>query len=424
MGAFVDLTDKEFGRLKVIYRDYTRRDKTYWLCQCRCGKQKIVLGAHLKSYSIISCGCFRSEASAKRSSERGMTDISGEQFGFLKAIRPEGKDARGRTLWRCECACKRITHVLMSDLRGGRVKSCGCLSDNKDLTGREFGKLKVLQFSRTEYNENIWECQCSCANATIVYKTTNQLMSGKVKSCGCLVAEVAATAHTTHGMSDTRLYSIWHNMLSRCTNPDADVHGMYYHKGITVCKEWNDFETFMEWANQTGYSEMLSLDRVNPFKGYSPDNCRWITIGAQLRNTRDSYLRPAKYYLGLNLREVPAMFGSRIADFIYQKYNEDWWSGFFAKENWDALSEESLELMEIYLDYYTKAMVSLYIFGMCGYLAPSAFDHNIKRLLIEIRDQAMRTLIELQPVFDKNHWGLPDYTPEEMYDFLRGNKED
>ena len=61
---------------------------------------------------------------------------------------------------------------------------------------------------------------------------------------------------------------------------------MYYVRGISVCDEWRDnFDSFYEWSIANGYSQILSLDRIDNNKGYSPDNCRWATPKQQTNNT-------------------------------------------------------------------------------------------------------------------------------------------
>lgn len=53
----------------------------------------------------------------------------------------------------------------------------------------------------------------------------------------------------THGMTGTRIYKMWHNMRSRCKNPNATKYYLYGGKGISVCKEWDEsFITFYNWA--------------------------------------------------------------------------------------------------------------------------------------------------------------------------------
>lgn len=93
-------------------------------------------------------------------------------------------------------------------------------------------------------------------------------------------------AKTIHGMCGTRIYRIWAAMKHRCNYPKAINYQNYGAKGIKVCEEWeNDFKAFHAWAMANGYSDDLTIDRVENDKGYSPDNCRWATPKEQQNNT-------------------------------------------------------------------------------------------------------------------------------------------
>ena len=95
--------------------------------------------------------------------------------------------------------------------------------------------------------------------------------------------------HVTHGMSNTRLYSIWRDMKNRCNGLKEKDKKNYFDRGITYCTEWETFESFRDWALSHGYREDLTLDRINNDKGYSPDNCRWVTRSVQNNNTRQNH---------------------------------------------------------------------------------------------------------------------------------------
>lgn len=96
----------------------------------------------------------------------------------------------------------------------------------------------------------------------------------------------------SHGQSGTRLYSIWSKMRSRCNRKKDPAFRFYGAKGIKVCEEWeNDFLSFKEWAEFNGYTDKLTIDRIDSKKGYSPDNCRWLTPSensARVKFSRDS----------------------------------------------------------------------------------------------------------------------------------------
>jgi hypothetical protein len=153
-----------------------------------------------------------------------------------------------------------------------------------DLTGKRFGRLKVLHKTdkRSSSGSVIWQCQCVCYQRPLV--STAALRSGQM-SCGCLRDEVAADMMTTHGMSYTRTYSSWEHMIQRCYNPNHDSYKDYGGRGTTACERWrNSFEEFH--ADMGDCPEGMTLDRYPIRDGnYEKGNCRWATPQQQIINT-------------------------------------------------------------------------------------------------------------------------------------------
>jgi hypothetical protein len=164
----------------------------------------------------------------------------------------------------------------------------------KDISGQKFGRLTAVEYRGTNYRHSaMWLCVCECGKEHVVDR--NCLIKGTTRSCGCLNQEVRLSGanRATHGLGKTRLYRIWKKMKSRCHNPNDPNYSKWYGAhGIQVCPAWrNDFLAFYQWATANGYADDLSIDRIDPFGNYEPDNCRWATALEQVRNKRGGTAR-------------------------------------------------------------------------------------------------------------------------------------
>lgn len=88
-----------------------------------------------------------------------------------------------------------------------------------------------------------------------------------------------------------KLREVLHAIKQRCTNPNHPLYKWYGARGIKVCVEWlSDSELFVQWGILNGYKEGLTIDRIDNNKGYTPDNCRWVTNLENQRNKRNNVL--------------------------------------------------------------------------------------------------------------------------------------
>lgn len=174
------------------------------------------------------------------------------------------------------------------------------MSALKDETGNVYGKLTVIEraedkiYGKDKRHFPAWRCLCECGNEVVV--VGQSLRRGLTVSCGCRKQDedyklLQKEKQTIHGERGTRLYDCWRGMKKRCLNPNDDHYPGYGGRGITICEEWRDnYVAFSTWAKENGYSDDLTLDRIDVNGNYEPSNCRWATAEEQQRNKRNNRL--------------------------------------------------------------------------------------------------------------------------------------
>lgn len=170
----------------------------------------------------------------------------------------------------------------------------------EEMIGKKYGRLLVQGFKVEKiqgksriHNRVYLICKCECGCLKTVRK--DGVVSGQVVSCGCNRNEKAhysgllhAKSCITHNMTNTRIFRIWVGMRQRCSYKRGKDYKNYGGRGIKVCAEWdNDFVSFRNWAFNNGYSDNLTIDRINVNGNYEPSNCRWITMAEQQKNRRN-----------------------------------------------------------------------------------------------------------------------------------------
>lgn len=216
----------------------------------------------------------------------------GMVFGELTVERTDGFSPNGGSqsvAWLCRCTCGNIRRAAESELKRGRIVSCGCKSKSakKKILGQQFGLWTVLAEAPFKGGRTHWFCRCECGTQKTV--ATIHLVRGASVSCGCDRPRGPSNPRYKHG-SDPSLYGVWCNMIQRCDNPNSPGYQDYGGRGIKICSRWR--EDFCAFSMDIGSrpSRKHSIDRIDNNRGYEPGNCRWATSQQQMRNTRRNRL--------------------------------------------------------------------------------------------------------------------------------------
>jgi hypothetical protein len=189
--------------------------------------------------------------------------------------------------------------------------------DYESHVGSKINRLLITSVLREKGGETRFVCKCDCGKITT--PKSRNVLRGISKSCGCFSKDAIKQRKTIHGLSSTRFYSIWIGMMHRCYLKGFPSYKYYGDRGIVVCNEWHDFESFYKWASSNqSYDENLEIDRIDNNGMYCPENCKWSSRIDQLNNRRSTL------YVSFNgeirpLSEVCKETGTRYGKALYRK---------------------------------------------------------------------------------------------------------
>ena len=187
---------------------------------------------------------------------------------------------------------------------------------NKDAhAGLKIGSLTLIKPIRIKNNNNNhtragWICQCDCGSKIKVRTDQLGIEPHKTRSCGCWnrkhnLASSHNKLHQKYKTSDSqpeskyhRLYQLWTKIKRRCYDPKTKEFKYYGSRGIQMCESWkNNYPAFKKWSLNNGYNlnkdrKYQTIDRINVNEGYTPSNCRWVSMTTQANNkTNTVYIK-------------------------------------------------------------------------------------------------------------------------------------
>lgn len=147
--------------------------------------------------------------------------------------------------------------------------------------------------SRETGNRSYNNCKCDICG--IEFKRRSDYKS--FENCKDCSNNVGASKRRTHGHNNgnSKLHVTWNNMISRCHNKNNRKYPEYGGRGIFVCDQWRYYESFMSWSMNNGYSDGMTIDRIDNDTGYNPQNCRFTDVSTQNANKRISSKNKSGY---------------------------------------------------------------------------------------------------------------------------------
>ena len=305
--SMLDSYASKIGTMNGVYKitdityDFKERGRDVELECTLCGKKihRIMINGRNKWSELIkTCPCQKEKKLQEQMSisenlkiqKRSMIESRiGDIYGDYTIISVEDIYKRNpRYVMKCnECGFEKIVSANCFEKLDFKChKHFNPIKYDDSYIGRKYNYLEIIGFDYDSNNHRMAKCRCDCGNVKLIVATN--VVDGTVKSCGCMTSKLLHDAFWKEdALNRQRLYRIWGGMKQRCYNRNSDNYPDYGGRGIIICDEWlSSYDAFKEWALSHGYSDELSIDRINVNGNYEPNNCRWADWETQANNKR------------------------------------------------------------------------------------------------------------------------------------------
>lgn len=222
-------------------------------------------------------------------SNKSVNILISKVYDKLTVIKHHSCNKIGHNQWLCQCECGNTKIMTTSNLNyfakksPGKILSCGCTNNRegknngrfKDLTGKSFGNLRVLDLVKTKKGKSQWDCLCNCGNRKVI--KGESLRSGKTKSCGCFKNRKGIDNPNTRTTSIERYFSKIKNGIIRPTKT-LDFNITIYDLENLIIQQ--NYKCAISGINielsKNPHIQTASLDRIDSSKGYRKDNIQWV----------------------------------------------------------------------------------------------------------------------------------------------------
>lgn len=217
-------------------------------------------------------------------------DLTGKIFGKLKVIKRLERTKDGITYYSCVCECGRKKEVQHGNLISGGTSSCGtngCRGENKKLLGLKFNKLLVVSRvikKNDPYKRWWWKCKCDCGKEVIVIGW--RLTTNRVRSCGCALTrkDKHPNYKGTENITGSFFASISNGIRRYNRNLENTITIDYLQELLEKQNFRSVFSNKYLLNNKNDTDKVGSVDRIDSSKGYVPGNVQWVTI-------RENYMK-------------------------------------------------------------------------------------------------------------------------------------